>query len=417
MALSFTAEISPFTSAVEAIVSISISPVATPIHRAISLLALLTTFLTVDMNASFATTKNKSAKSVAIKIAKRSNSNSVVNTLLNGIGAPSSSIGINGDFYIDTVSMSIYGPKKKNAWPLPKSLVGPPGTAGAPGAPGKQGANGKDGRDGANGKDGERGPAGISSAGSSGVGPAGPIGPAGPAGPAGAQGPAGTPGVAGAAGAQGPAGAQGAQGEVGPRGLQGIQGIQGEVGPRGIQGVQGDVGATGATGSVGATGDIGPQGIQGIQGIQGATGPAGPSRVIHGNTLGLSLSTSSAGTGVTSQSIVTFQANKKYFFSIRQFGAIATAQKARNFGMEVFATNVMDLKYSVLVTEAYSYRSGASVHEYIFEAVGTFSADSNPGDLSFSIIDAAGITPELRTFTTNTLCSSHFILDSTHLRS
>jgi hypothetical protein len=114
--------------------------------------------------------------------------------------------------------------------------------------------------------------------------------------------------------------------------------------------------------------------------------------VIHGDTLGLTLNTSSGGTGVTSQSVVTFQANKKYFFSIRQFGAIATAQKTRNFGMEVFTTNVSDLKYSVLVTEAYSYRSGASVHEYIFEAVGTFSTGSNAGDLSFSIIDGAGIT-------------------------
>ncbi len=355
----------------EAIVSTASFPVATPVSRTLSLLLLISSIIIVDANSSFAAPKTKSAKTVAVKSAKRSNSSSAVNTLLNGIGAPSASIGINGDFYIDTVAMNIYGPKKKNAWPLPKSLLGPAGVAGAQGAPGKQGSNGKDGRDGANGKDGERGPAGISGGGSGGTGPAGPAGVTGPAGPAGVTGPAGPAGPAGSAGAQGAAGTPGTTGAAG------AQGIQGETGPRGLQGVQGEPGTAGANGAAGAQGEV---------------GPAGLTRVIHGDTLGLTLNTSSGGTGVTSQSVVTFQANKKYFFSIRQFGAIATAQKTRNFGMEVFATNVTDLKYSVLVTEAYSYRSGASVHEYIFEAVGTFSTGSNAGNLSFSIIDGAGIT-------------------------
>ncbi|MEY2798755.1 MAG: hypothetical protein RIS22_1021 [Actinomycetota bacterium] len=377
MAPSFTAGIAHFTSAVEAIVSTASFPVATHVSRALSLLLLISSIFIVDANSSFAAPKTKTAKTVAVKSAKRSNSSSAVNTLLNGIGAPSASIGINGDFYIDTVAMNIYGPKKKNAWPLPKSLIGPAGVAGAQGATGKQGSNGKDGRDGANGKDGERGPAGISGGGSGGIGPAGPAGstgPAGPAGPAGAVGPAGPAGPAGSVGAQG---AAGTPGTAGAAGAQGLQGIQGETGPRGLQGIQGDPGAAGANGAAGAQGEV---------------GPAGLTRVIHGDTLGLTLNTSSGGTGVASQSVVTYQANKKYFFSIRQFGAIATAQKTRNFGMEVFTTNVADLKYSVLVTEAYSYRSGASVHEYIFEAIGTFSTGSNAGDLSFSIIDGAGIT-------------------------
>jgi len=404
VAPSFTAGIAHFTSAVEAIVSTASFPVATHVSRALSLLLLISSIFIVDANSSFAAPKTKTAKTVAVKSAKRSNSSSAVNTLLNGIGAPSASIGINGDFYIDTVAMNIYGPKKKNAWPLPKSLIGPAGVAGAQGATGKQGSNGKDGRDGANGKDGERGPAGISGGGSGGIGPAGPAGstgPAGPAGPAGAVGPAGPAGPAGSVGAQG---AAGTPGTAGAAGAQGLQGIQGETGPRGLQGIQGDPGAAGANGATGAQGiqgETGPRGLQGIQGepgtagaagAQGEVGPAGLTRVIHGDTLGLTLNTSSGGTGVTSQSVVTFQANKKYFFSIRQFGAIATAQKTRNFGMEVFTTNVSDLKYSVLVTEAYSYRSGTSVHEYIFEAVGTFSTGSNGGDLSFSIIDGAGIT-------------------------
>ena len=370
--------------------SISTSPAINPVGRTISLIILISSVLVFDTNASFATSsKNKTIKSTVVKSAKRSNVSTVINTLLNGIGAPSASIGINGDFYIDTITMNIYGPKKKNAWPIPKSLIGPQGVAGLPG---KQGANGKDGRDGVNGKDGingkdgERGAAGATGApGASGEGAGvpGPVGPAGPAGPAGATGPSGP------AGASGAAGATGAQGEVGPRGLQGIQGIQGETGPRGLQGLQGlqgDVGATGATGAAGA------QGVQGIQGIQGVAGATGPARVIHGNTTALNLSTSSAGTGVTSQAIVTYEANKKYFFNITQFGTIGSTQNRKYFGMEVFASNSSNLKYSVTVTEAFSFRSGVAIHEYIFQALGTFTTTSSAGDLSYSIIDGLGIT-------------------------
>ena len=108
--------------------------------------------------------------------------------------------------------------------------------------------------------------------------------------------------------------------------------------------------------------------------------------------MSLTLSTSSPGTGITSEPLITYQANKKYSFLIRQFGAIASTQKTKTFGMEVFATNVTDLKYSVIVAEAYSFRSGSAIHEYIFEAVGTFSTGVNTGNLSFSISDAAGIT-------------------------
>jgi hypothetical protein len=39
------------------------------------------------------------------------------NTILNGIGPPASTLGNNGDFYIDTAAMAIYGPKASGAWP------------------------------------------------------------------------------------------------------------------------------------------------------------------------------------------------------------------------------------------------------------------------------------------------------------
>ena len=89
---------------------------------------------------------------------------SIANTILNGKGAPLNSVGINGDFYIDTRSLLIYGPKSKSKWPAPQNLQGPIGAAGASGSDGKNGADGK-----------------VSNA-SSAAGPAGPQGAPGAAG-------------------------------------------------------------------------------------------------------------------------------------------------------------------------------------------------------------------------------------------
>ena len=44
--------------------------------------------------------------------------------LLNGVGAPSSSLGINGDFYLNTSNMNLYGPKTDSGWGSPTDLVG-----------------------------------------------------------------------------------------------------------------------------------------------------------------------------------------------------------------------------------------------------------------------------------------------------
>ena len=38
---------------------------------------------------------------------------SIPNTVLSGIGAPSNTVGIDGDFYIDIKNLNIYGPKMK----------------------------------------------------------------------------------------------------------------------------------------------------------------------------------------------------------------------------------------------------------------------------------------------------------------
>ena len=136
--------------------------------------------------------------------------NSIPNTILNGLNAPIKSIGINGDFYIDTKNLNIYGPKKNNAWPLPISLRGTAGTDGKTGTPGVAGSDGKTitntstvsgtaGTTGSTGATGATGAVGATgTAGASGsAGPAGPPGPAGSTGATGAPGASGSPGVSG----------------------------------------------------------------------------------------------------------------------------------------------------------------------------------------------------------------------------
>ena len=46
---------------------------------------------------------------------------SIPNTILNGKGAPANSVGINGDFYIDTRSLLLFGPKASGKWPAPQN--------------------------------------------------------------------------------------------------------------------------------------------------------------------------------------------------------------------------------------------------------------------------------------------------------
>jgi len=59
-----------------------------------------------------------------------------VNTLYNGSGTPSSGLGINGDFYIDTTGNKIHGPKAAGAWPAGVSMAGSTGATGATGGTG-----------------------------------------------------------------------------------------------------------------------------------------------------------------------------------------------------------------------------------------------------------------------------------------
>ncbi|CAB4973257.1 unannotated protein [freshwater metagenome] len=134
---------------------------------------------------------------------------SIANTVLSGSGVPSTKVGIDGDFYIDTKSLNFYGPKINSKWPIPVSLKGPAGPIGPSGVDGKNGT------------------AGSSSASIGAPGPAGATGPAGP------QGATGATGAQGATGPQGPAGSGG--GGAGPAGPKGETGTAGAVGPSNVQ--------------------------------------------------------------------------------------------------------------------------------------------------------------------------------------
>jgi len=71
-------------------------------------------------------------------------------SVLSGTGPPASSLGADGDFYIDTSVNSIYGPKAAGAWGSAVPLVGPQGPTGATGPVGPQGIQGPPGVDAAN---------------------------------------------------------------------------------------------------------------------------------------------------------------------------------------------------------------------------------------------------------------------------
>ncbi|MEI6649295.1 MAG: hypothetical protein WCO08_06610, partial [Actinomycetes bacterium] len=103
---------------------------------------------------------NPAVKTQTIKVQKapvkagRVATTPVVNTILNGKGVPKSSLGKDGDFYLDTQNLNFYGPKSAGVWPKPFNLKGPAGSDG------KNGANATS-STGLTGPQGERGPIGA----------------------------------------------------------------------------------------------------------------------------------------------------------------------------------------------------------------------------------------------------------------
>ena len=164
----------------------------------------------------------------------------VVNTILNGVGEPSKTIGINGDFYIDTKNLVLYGPKIKGAWKAGSSLK----QTDTKSVTTVTGAGGEKGDKGATGNTGATGASGV-------AGVAGAKGNDGAAGVAGVAGATGANGLTGATGSQGASGAAGATGSQGASGANGLTGAAGSQGIQGVQGVKGDTGSTGAAGATG----------------------------------------------------------------------------------------------------------------------------------------------------------------------
>ena len=306
---------------------------------------------------------------------------SIPNTILNGKGAPSNSDGINGDFYIDTRSLLIFGPKTNGKWPAPQNLQGPIGATGAAGANGSDGKNGADGKtiSNASATAGAVGPAGPQ--GERGLpGATGPAGPAGPAGPTGATGPQGATGATGASGSgggtpgptgpQGATGATGLTGPAGPQGLTGATGLQGEIGLTGATGPAGPTGltgATGATGPAGATGATGPAGPTGLTGATGATGPAGTNGAIKAIAGTFTINDLSGGTG-TSQagSITGFKAGKNYVVRVKIFAYQPNDNSEYLLPLSVATSAISgtpNLTSKYLLSHSYSYRIGSIRYE------------------------------------------------------
>jgi hypothetical protein len=144
---------------------------------------------------------------------------------LSGSGAPGPGKGSDGDFYLDTSTYEIYGPKLAGVWSSGTSLIGPKGAQGLKGDTGAAGAQGVQ-------------------------------------------------------GLKGDTGAQGIQGVKGEAGAQGIQGLKGETGAKGEKGEKGEKGAQGEKGEKGAQGEKGEKGAPGLGTPVTATNSASAQRNI-----------------------------------------------------------------------------------------------------------------------------------------
>jgi hypothetical protein len=310
----------------------------------ISILSLCTLFWAATPDAFAISGKNKSVKSVvktanksAPKTAGRTSQAPTLNTLLNGLGAPNATDGIDGDFYLDTLSSNLYGPKKKGKWPLPKSLVGP---VGPQGPVGRQGSEGKVGDKGAS----------TSSAGTQGT-----------QGIQGPQGTQGTPGTPGAAGSSGPSGGAGVAGSAGP---------QGPAGSTGAQGVAGTAGSAGARGPIGETG---------LTGADGSQGTAGPSRAVLGNINFAGTLSGGVGVGKESSAYGDFQVGKKYLV-ISNIFTTSTSTLDPSIAISISVSGAAITPISKFVTiSGNGYRSSIENFEYGVQVFTTVDASSITG--------------------------------------
>jgi len=325
---------------------------------------------------------------------------SVPNTILSGLSAPTSFIGINGDFYIDMKNAAIYGPKLKGKWPTPTSLRGPQGLNGTNGrkitnassVTGISSGTGAKGAKGATGETGAKGIAGINGInGSNGlIGATGNTGATGASGSNGLIGATGNTGATGASGSNGLIGATGNTGATGAAGSNGLIGATGNTGATGATGSNGSAGATGATGSAGSQGATGATGSAGSQGATGATGSAGTSTTNFLNIPSFAISTSTPGTYSDSSSFGNLAQGNSYNFTIILDGTFATSSTASFFlSAEVIGISSV-VQFKSIAIDAKSFTNGSEARHYGFMIIGTISASGSNPSLLCRIIDGSG---------------------------
>lgn len=291
----------------------------------------------------------------------------VANTILNGVVPPKATLGVDGDFYIDTKALLFYGPKKKSRWPSPTSIRGPQGQTGP------SGSNGADARPSAN----------VIAAGAQGL--------TGATGPKGEQGPQGLPGVAGPTGAQGESGASGASGAPGATGAPGANGAAGTSGAPGPAGPAGPQGNPGPQGSAGANGSIGATGPAGTNGAVGATGAAGPSEIHIISIPTWTLSTATAGTSTDSPQFGNLELGKSYRYSIMVHGVSSVSSGYFGIAVSIGPLSVATT-YESAVFENFAFVGSSFVHRYTFIIDGTFVLDSSNAWMKVNIVDGSGAT-------------------------
>ena len=314
--------------------------------KSLRILALLITLLLITGNLTTSAQANPLKKSTISKAGRVVTPG--INTLLSGKGAPKSTKGIDGDFYIDTNNMNIYGPKTNNKWPAPVPMKGTPGTNGANGTNGSTGATGAK---------------GTSTTGSDGA-----------------------PGAPGAPGATGPSGAPGSTGPAG-------SGSPGAAGSNGASGSNGTNGTNGSPGSIGATGPKGETGTVGL------TGPAGSVT----SAMGLLVFTAMIGTSSSTsiKDFGSFTSGKSYVVQLLLHGVSETGlTKIIKFSVSS-PDSLVILTSDYVVQNGYTSRSGAmeqessiiatvlvngtnTTNDYFLKATITCSESADPPGLIFN---------------------------------
>jgi len=334
-------------------------------HLAIKFSALLCVITFMPEDAFATGSKSTKFRSVAGR------ESSGVNTILNGRGVPKVTLGANGDFYIDILTFTIYGPKRNGKWPVGASLKGPQGIEGKAGEKGVSGSqsSGARGEKGEKGERGERGEKGET----------------GERGADGAQGAVGATGATGPAGATGAAGPAGATGAAGPAGATGATGSAGSTGPAGANGSAGTAGATGATGPAG------PRGETGTTGVAGPTGPTGPSsvQVVQVDTFSVGVVND---LNYRSSFFGSLSVGKKYQFEILLRGNVTNSiglNSAYGLALESSEASLV-FEYSSAIHDG-SYRDSSGIRSgYHFRIIGTVSSVVASSSFRVAIIHSDG---------------------------